>query len=132
DGAEPSRLVVLEPERLEVAAPEVAVPEPSIARISADGETVYVLGDHTAFRYRWDPARARLDLDDAWRVPYRQLVDQSYAWDAVVEAGNLWVMDNGEHRYARTMRGAGGAPGPGAPGRAAPRPPAVEQVPGCV
>ena len=112
DGSEPSRLVVLEPERLELAAPEVTIPEPSIARISADGDTVYVLGDHTAYRYHWDAARGEITLDDAWRVPYRQLVDQSYAWDAVVEGGNLWFMDNGDHRYAGTMRGAGVAPGP--------------------
>jgi hypothetical protein len=111
-GSEPSRLVVLEPDRLALAAPEVTVPEPSIARISADGDTVYVLGDHTAFRYHWDPVRGALVLDDPWRVPYRQLVDQSYAWDAVVEGGNLWFMDNGDHRYAGTMRGAGVAQGP--------------------
>lgn len=112
DGSEPSRLIVLEPERLEAAGPEVEIPEPSIARISADGNTVYVLGDHTAFRFHWDPRRGRLEPDDAWRVPYRLLVDQSYAWDAVVEGGQLWFMDNGEHRYAGTMRGAGIAAGP--------------------
>jgi hypothetical protein len=112
DGSEPSRLVVLEPDRLEPLGPEVPVPEPSIARISADGDTVYVLGDHTAFRFGWDTARGRLVLDDAWRVPYRRFVDQSYAWDAVVEGGQLWFMDNGDHRYAGTMRGAGVAEGP--------------------
>jgi hypothetical protein len=90
----------------------VEIPEPSIARISTDGNTVYVLGDHTAFRFHWDPRRGRLEPDDAWRVPYRLLVDQSYAWDAVVEGGQLWFMDNGEHRYAGTMRGAGVAAGP--------------------
>jgi hypothetical protein len=131
DGSEQSRLVVLEPERLDLAAPEVTVPEPSIARISADGDTVYVLGDRTAFRYRWNPARGELTLDDAWRVPYRQLVDQSYAWDAVVEGGNLWFMDNGDHRYAGTMRGAGVASGPVHLVRAALDTGAFELIPVC-
>ncbi len=112
DGSAPSHLSVLEPERLEPLGPEVPVPEPSIARLSADGNVLYVLGDHTAFRFRWDAARAVLTRDETWRVPYRQLVDQSYAWDGVVEGGHLWFMDNGDHRYAGTMRGAGVAEGP--------------------
>src|SRR5262249_8009806 len=119
-GSEQWRLVVLDPERLAFAPPQVTVPEPSIARLSADGDTVYVLGDHTAFRYRWNAARGELTLDDAWRVPYRQLVDQSYAWDAVVEGGNLWFMDNGDHRYAGTMRGAGVGSRPSPLSRAGP------------
>jgi hypothetical protein len=131
DGSEPSRLVVLEPERLEPLGPETLVPEPSIARISADGATVYVLGDHTAFRFHWDSARGRLLRDDSWRVPYRHFADQSYAWDAVVEGGQLWFMDNGDHRYAGTMRGAGVAQGPVHLARAALDTGALELVPVC-
>jgi hypothetical protein len=112
DGSTPSHLIVLEPERLEPLGPETPVPEPSIARISADGDAVYVVGDHTAFRFVWDPRRGVLELDRNWRVPYRQLVDQSYGWDAVVAGEALWFMDQGEHRYAGTMRGAGVAQGP--------------------
>lgn len=131
DASAPSRLVVLEPERLEPLGPETPVPEPSIARISADGDTVYVLGDRTAFRFHWQPARQRLVLDDAWRAPYRLFADQSYAWDAVVEAGQLWFMDNGDHRYAGTMRGAGVAEGPVHLVRAAIDSGACELVPVC-
>ena len=43
--------------------PDVEIPEGSIARISRDitpdGEFVYVVGDHTIFRYRYE--RGRLD-----------------------------------------------------------------------
>jgi hypothetical protein len=131
DRSEPSRLVVLEPERLTPLGPEVAVPEPSIARISADGDVVYVLGDRTAFRYEWQPGSGRLVRDESWRVPYRQLADQSYAWDAVVAGGQLWFMDNGEHRYAGTMRGAGVAEGPLHLVRAALDSGAFELVPVC-
>jgi hypothetical protein len=110
DGSARSRLIVLEPERLEPLGPEVEIPEASIARLSADGTTVYVIGDHTAFRYRWDAGGLR--LDDCWRVPYRSRPDQSYGWDPVIEGGHVWFMDNGEHRYAGTMLGAGVAEGP--------------------
>ncbi|MCW5892651.1 MAG: hypothetical protein KIT14_19225 [bacterium] len=111
DGS-PSRLMVLEPERLGPVAPETAVPEGSIARLGADAATVYVVGDHTAFRFHWDAAAGRLRLDDAWRVPYRQFTDQSFGWDPVVAGGQVWFMDNGDHRYAGTMRDAGVAEGP--------------------
>jgi hypothetical protein len=109
---EPSHLMVLEPERLEPVAPETPVPEGSIARLGADGDVVYVVGDHTAFRFHWDRAAGRLRLDDAWRVPYRQFTDQSFGWDPVIAGGQVWFMDNGDHNYAGTMRGAGVAEGP--------------------
>lgn len=110
DGSDRSRLIVLEPERLEPLGPEIEIPEASIARISADGSTVYVVGDHTAFRWHWDGAR--LVFDDDWRVPYRHYVDQSYGWDPVLAGGHIWFMDNGDHTYNGTMRGAGVATGP--------------------
>jgi hypothetical protein len=112
DGSARSRLIALEPERLEPLGPELELPEASIARLSADGDVVYVIGDHTAFRVRWDAASGRLALDDRWRVPYRYLPDQSYGWDPVIEGGQVWFLDNGDHNYAGTMRGAGVAPGP--------------------
>lgn len=110
DGSDRSRLTVLEPERLEPLGPEVEIPEASIARLSADGSTVYVVGDHTAFRYDWNGNA--LVRDDAWQVPYRHYVDQSYGWDPVLDGGHIWFMDNGDHRYNGTMRGAGVATGP--------------------
>lgn len=112
DGADVSRLMVLEPERLTPLCDEVDVPEASIARIGADGDTVYVVGDHTAFRFHWDRRAGRLRRDPDWQVRYRQFVDQSYGWDPVVAGGQLWFMDNGDHTYSGTMRGAGVATGP--------------------
>lgn len=109
DGSVPSRLVVLEPDGLDLVGDEVTAPEPSIARLSADGDAVYLIGDHTAFRYRWDGAQ--LALDD-WRFRYRTRDDQSYGWDPVIAGGHVWFMDNGEHRYAGTMVGKGVAAGP--------------------
>lgn len=110
DGSDRSRLVVLEPERLEPLGPEVEIPEASIARLSADGSTVYVVGDHTAFRYHWDGTQLVHDPD--WRVAYRTHADQSYGWDPVLAGGHVWFMDNGAHRYDGSMRGKGVATGP--------------------
>jgi hypothetical protein len=45
-------------------------------------------------------------------VRYRCRPDQSYGWDPVIEGGQVWFMDNGDHRYAGTMLGAGVAEGP--------------------
>lgn len=110
DASAPSRLVVLDPESLTLVGDEVEVPEGSIARLSADGEHVYVVGDHTVFRYRWDGDR--LDRDTTWSFRYRTSADQSYGWDPVIAGGHVWFLDNGEHRYQGTMVGRGVAPGP--------------------
>jgi hypothetical protein len=109
DGSAPSRLMVLEPDELRPVGVELDAPEPSISRLSADGDAVYLIGDHTAFRYRWDGAR--LALDD-WSFRYRTADDQSYGWDPVIAGGQVWFMDNGEHRYAGTLRDKGVAEGP--------------------
>ena len=45
------------------------LPEPSIARLSADGDDVYVVGDTSLLRVRWDGHA--LALDDAFTARYR-------------------------------------------------------------
>ena len=65
-------------------------PEPSIARLSADGDDVYVVGDT-------EPAAGcagtapRSTLDDGFAAPYRTLAGQTYGWDAVLAAGRRLV-----------------------------------------
>lgn len=116
DGAMPSFFTVLEPERLDFIGGEVEIPEPSIARIAKDvdtrGEHVYVVGDHTIFRYRWD-GRC-LTRDEAWSFRYRTRPDaeQSYGWDPVLAGGNAWFMDNGEGNFSTSFLGGGVATGP--------------------
>ncbi len=116
DGSTRSNFSVLEPERLTPIMSEVEVPEGSIARISrdigADGEFVYVVGDHTIFRYRY--ARGQLARDEGWTYRYRTLPDgeQSYGWDPVIADGFAWFMDNGENQYQRSLAGTGVARGP--------------------
>jgi hypothetical protein len=102
---DPALLSVLDPESLEPACEPVPLPEPSIARLSADADTVYALGDHTLFRLAWDGHT--LVRDPSWSHRYRDHPDQSYGWDVVLEGGHAWFMDQGAHDYAGTMLGAG-------------------------
>jgi hypothetical protein len=111
DGAMPSALIVLDPERLEPVGAELVLPEGSIARLSADGDVVYVVGDHTIFRARW--ANGRLVLDD-WRARYvvRPDAEQSYGWDVVLAGGHAWFLDNGANTFTTSFLGGGTASGP--------------------
>ena len=104
--SEPTELLVLEPEALEIVA-RLVLPERSIARLSADGNDIYVVGDTTLFRVRWDGTA--LALDERFAVRYRTLPGQTYGWDAVIDAGAAWFLDNGDgsERYTGTFRGQG-------------------------
>ena len=108
---EPSELVVLDPQTLEIAA-TLVLPEPSIARLSAAGDDIYVVGDTSLLRVRWDGAR--LDLDDAFRPRYRHSDGQGYGWDCVLTDRHAWFLDNGEgsEHYTGTLRGHGVATDP--------------------
>lgn len=108
---EPCQLLVLEPEGLEIVA-RLDLPEASIARLSADGDDVYVVGDTGLLRARWDGSR--LVHDEAFLAPYRTMDGQGYGWDAVVAAGSAWFLDDGDgsERYDGTLRGKGLATAP--------------------
>jgi sugar lactone lactonase YvrE len=102
---QPSELLVLTPD-LEVVA-SLELPEPSIARLSADGDDVYVVGDTSLFRARW--TGDELVLDVGFTARYRTMPGQTYGWDAVIDAGAAWFLDNGDgsERYIGTFRGQG-------------------------
>ncbi len=112
DGTAPSTLSVLDPETLNDRSAPMVMPEGSISRLSADGDTVYALGERTALRYRWDGDAGSLALDDDWSAPYVTRPDQSYAWDPVIAGDQVWFMDNGDHTYQGTLVGQGVAAGP--------------------
>jgi hypothetical protein len=109
DLREPARLVLLDPATLERRCEDVPLHEPAIARLSADGDDVYVVGADTVFRLHWDGTR--MERDGAWGAPYVE-PGQSYGWDPVIAGGQLWFLDNGAHDFVTTMQGAGVAPGP--------------------
>lgn len=102
----PAQLLVLEPESLAIVD-RIEIPEPSIARLSADGDTIYVVGDHSLFRLVWDGTR--LDLDAGFAPRYRTIEGQTHGWDAVLALGAAWFLDDGAgaEGYAGTFRGHG-------------------------
>jgi hypothetical protein len=111
--AEPAQLVVLEPEALEVVD-MIDVPEASIARISADGDDVYVVGVRAVHRFRWDRERGRVQRDETWQPVYRRFDGQGYGWDAVLSNDGVWFLDNGEgtEHFGGHFRGKGIATSP--------------------
>ena len=102
-----AQLTVLDAGSLRPVCADIVCPEPSIARLSAVGNTVYVVGVRSIFRYHWDEATQTLKLDLDWSWDYVGTTLQSYGWDAVIDGQNAWFMDNGLHRYRINMRGAG-------------------------
>lgn len=103
---QPCQLLVLEPDHLEIVA-RLDLPEPSIARLSADGNDIYIVGDTSLLRAQWDGTA--LALDAGFRARYRSLDGQTYGWDCVLAAGSAWLLDDGDgsERYAGTLRGQG-------------------------
>lgn len=106
-----SELVALAPGNLEVLA-KLALPEPSVARLSASGTDVYVVGDPSLLRVRWDGRR--LELDEGFCARYRTLEGQTYGWDAVIGDDAAWFLDDGagSERYAGSFIGQGISPSP--------------------
>ena len=101
-----TQLLVLDPVTLETIA-SADLPEPSIARLSADGNTVYVVGDESLFRLSWNGTDLVPDGD--FVVRYRTMPGQTHGWDAVLAGGAAWFLDNGAgaENYAGTFRGVG-------------------------
>jgi hypothetical protein len=102
-----AHLTVLQPEGLQSVCADVPCPDASIARLSAVGNTVYVVGVRSIFRFHWDEAAQTLRLDPHWRWDYLGQSGQSYGWDVVIDGHSAWFMDNGQHRYRINMHGAG-------------------------
>ncbi len=103
---EACELVVLEPDSLRIVD-RCTLTEPSIARLSAQGDEVFVVGDTSLLAARWDGRR----LDPASRAParYRTLPGQTYGWDCVIALGAAWFMDDGDgsEGYSGTLFGHG-------------------------
>jgi hypothetical protein len=111
-GLEPSTVSVLDPETLLPAAAPLRLPEPSIARLSSDGESVIAIGTTRAFRLRLDRDAERVVLDEKWRPRYGPDPDRGYGWDPVITDTHVFWMDNGRNRTDRTMLASGEHPSP--------------------
>ena len=102
-----ARISVLDPQTLQPVCSDIECAEPSIARLSSVGNTLYVVGVRSILRYHWDAAQHTLVRDPDWHFDYIGESSQTYGWDVVLEGGHAWFMDNGKHRYRTRMIGAG-------------------------
>lgn len=106
----PCELLVLDPDDLSTVA-SLVLPEASIARLSADGPEIYVVGDTSLLRVRWDAEDASLTLDRAFSTAarYRTMEGQTFGWDCVIADGHAWFLDDGDgsEGYTGTLRGNG-------------------------
>jgi len=111
-GLAPSTVSVLDPDTLAPVAAPLRLPEPSIARLSSDGESVIAVGTTTVMRLRFDLAGGRVELDQQWRPSYGPAPGRSYGWDPVITPEHVLWMDNGRNDTDRTMLGTGSSADP--------------------
>jgi hypothetical protein len=106
-----SELVALHPDTLDVIA-TLELPEPSIARLSARHQEIYVVGDTSFFRVTFE--KGNFHFDDKNRVRYRLREEQGFGWDAVLCGNSAWFLDNGEgsENFDGSLRGHGVAIAP--------------------
>jgi hypothetical protein len=111
DRRQPCELVVLEPESLAIVD-RCVLGEPSIARLSARGNEIFVVGDTSLLRVGWDGRHLLPDAHDP--VPYRTLDGQTYGWDCVISLGAAWFLDDGDgtEGYSGTLAGHGRSEAP--------------------
>ncbi|MEY3146969.1 MAG: hypothetical protein RL688_188 [Actinomycetota bacterium] len=103
---EPTELLILDPQDLHIVA-RLELAEPSIARLSADGNDIYVVGDYSLIRVFWRDET--LIVDTTFNARYRTLVGQTFGWDAVITDEDAWFLDNGEgtQLFMGSFRGVG-------------------------
>jgi hypothetical protein len=106
-GRVPSTVSVLDPRTLLPVAPPLALPEPSIARLSSDGESVIALGTNTVYRLLYDRDAGRLLIDPSWQPRYGPAPGRGFGWDPVLTGEHVLWMDNGSNDVSHTMLGTG-------------------------
>ena len=101
-----TELLILDPEDLRIVT-RLELNEPSIARLSADGNNIYVVGDHSLIRVIWNGES--LSVDEAFNARYRTLEGQTFGWDTVITDDDAWFLDNGEgtQLFTGSFRGVG-------------------------
>ena len=101
-----TELLILDPEDLRIVA-RLELSEPSIARLSADGNNIYVVGDHSLIRVIWNGES--LSVDETFNARYRTLEGQTFGWDTVITDDDAWFLDNGEgtQLFTGSFRGVG-------------------------
>jgi hypothetical protein len=102
----PTELLILDSEDLQIIE-RLELAEPSIARLSADGNDLYVVGDYSLIRVFWRDEK--LSVDQTFNARYRTLEGQTFGWDAVITENDAWFLDNGEgtQLFNGSFRGVG-------------------------
>ena len=106
-GERPSKVSVLDPATLLPLCAPLALPEPSVARLSSDGEAVIALGTTRMFRLVFRRDEATLEIDDSWQPRYGPAPGRSFGWDPVLTDRHVLWMDNGANSVSHTMLGTG-------------------------
>jgi hypothetical protein len=101
-----TELLILDPEDLRILA-RLELAEPSIARLSADENNIYVVGDHSLIRVIWNGGS--LSVDETFNARYRTIDGQTFGWDTVITDDDAWFLDNGEgtQLFTGSFRGVG-------------------------
>ena len=101
-----TELLILDPQDLRIVA-RLELNEPSIARLSADGNNIYVVGDHSLIRVIWNGES--LSVDETFNARYRTIDGQTFGWDTVITDDDAWFLDNGEgtQLFTGSFRGVG-------------------------
>jgi hypothetical protein len=110
-GREPSTVSVLDPETLLPVAAPLRLPEPSIARLSSDGQSVIAVGTTRLFRLHLDRTAGRLEIEAGWGPSYGPAPGRSFGWDPVITDEHVFWMDNGRNSVDHTMLGSGSEAG---------------------
>jgi hypothetical protein len=112
-GVRGSELVALDPVSLDVVA-RLELPEGSIARLSALGRSIYVVGESRCHRVEFDDTAGTLTLDRDWSPRYRIIEGQTFGWDIVLAGRSGWFLDNGEgsDEFGGSFRGRGHSTAP--------------------
>lgn len=105
----PAQLSVIDTNAMRIVA-RAQNPEPSIARLSAQGDMIYLVGTRSIRRWRW--TGTALVRDEGWAWDYLAGTANTYGWDVVLDGRDAWFMDNGQHRYRTSMIGRGVAKTP--------------------
>ncbi|MGK2954641.1 MAG: hypothetical protein ACSLFI_03085 [Solirubrobacterales bacterium] len=112
EGRALSTISILDPVTLESLAPELELPESSIARLASDGENVVIVGTETVFRVSLDREAGQIDTDDTWKPSFGPAPGRSYGWDPVISDEHVFWMDQGRNSTDWTMRDTGDSPDP--------------------
>lgn len=105
DTSSSCEVVAVDPDRMVIVS-SVTLPEGSVARLSADGDDVYVVGSHHLWRLNW--IEGVLQLDEYFTTLYRD-DGEGYGWDAVIGDGYAWFLNNGagSERFDGSLLGKG-------------------------